>query len=120
MRMIHGAIEKSDANANSTDTKNYAISLIYTVVEGEPLIIEPDILEFMLPYLKSEDLPTCELTLQTLIKIIECLIPRDEIKYDDNEQKNSFKNTMKKKLFVVNDHFSSIKYSKRQLDLLLN
>lgn len=95
MRMIHGAIEKSDANANSTDTKNYAISLIYTVVEGEPLIIEPDILEFMLPYLKSEDLPTCELTLQTLIKIIECLIPRDEIKYDENEQKNSIKTDQK-------------------------
>lgn len=92
MRLIEGAIEKSQNTAIAQDTKNYAISLIYTVIEGNPPIIDSKVIEFMLPYLKSEDASTCELSLQTLTKFIECLIPRDELKYDKKELENPTKN----------------------------
>ncbi|OHT01723.1 hypothetical protein TRFO_31333 [Tritrichomonas foetus] len=97
LRLVKGIIEKAKKYPNSQDTQNYALGVICAVIEGDPLIIDTDVAEFILPFLNSEDSSISEITIQTVSNLVEQLIPRDPFPKDRIKDKITNNETQSEK-----------------------
>lgn len=77
IKMAKEAMRRCKMYITSRETQNYAVALVCSVVIANPLIIEPDIFEFFIGLLKTDDKILRDCIIQILPGLIEKLIPRE-------------------------------------------
>lgn len=86
VEIIYSSISRSLLFPKSSETQNYAVALICSVINGRKTILDPDVYDFLLSMFLSYDTSVRSVSLQLISSAIEHLIPRiaidQKVEYD--------------------------------------